>query len=784
MVGMLARIVAALVVAFLVSGLTGEWLAASGVSILEADSLRRAVERGWTQAQMAWPFALLAVMIAETVGVRSLIYYLAAGALVAVGAASFDWVSWNFDLGSSWLPRWRDGILLMGGLGGLAYWVVHGHKSGLAGAAAKGSLKKEPMAALLGSMSSSRGVMASLVALAAAAGIGWWALDDTRFNDTPLRDAERSVGAALTTGGYPWAKLTIAGDVGQIVGLAPDAKSRDAAFTAAKQVAQPLIGPAGVMASLENKLTIPEPTVVAAAAAAARKAAEDAARAAAESEAKRKSEENARRTAAVEAENKRRAEEQAKRVAAEADVKRKSDEESKRVAAEMEAKRVAAEAEAKRKADEETKRVAIETEARRRADADAKRFAAEAEAAKQKADAEVKRIAAEADAAKQKADAEAKRIAADNEAKRRADEEGKRAAAEAEAAKRKAEQEAKRIAAEAEAAKRKADLEAKLAEARAKRATDEAAKKLAAAMADKKADIPAKIAAVPVGPAPAKAAVPAPSVQPVPASGSTSAPCTAQTTAVITTTRIALRRSDAELTADTQRQLDRLAEALRSCGDVAVRVAGFSTRGFDKRAKAHHSRLLALRVATELTTRGVNASRLQTAGLGSSMRTLTGETGITGLPTRRVELAVLAPSTKPAPPGPAATTQSCKAEPEALRLRFGSSQAQPSGSYRAELDRIAAILLSCGGGRFVIEGHTDATGRDDLNKRLSERRANLVLRALVRRGVPEATLTATGFGSAKPLDSSGTPAAKAANRRVDIVIVAPSSPSAPTAVKK
>lgn len=781
--GMLFRIVVALALAYFVSGLVAELLSVPSDALTQPGILARVAERGWALAELSWPFALFAVAIAELVGIRSLLYYLAAGALVAIGAASFDQGAWDFDLVASWLPRWRDSVLALGVAGGLTYWLAHGYKTGLAGASFRQALANDPWSMLAGSARSQRGFMAGIAGLVAAAGVAVWTLDESRFNEKPARDAERSVGAALASGGYPWAKLRIDGDIGQIVGVAPDAKTRDAAFETAKQLAQPLIGAAGVMTALESKLTIPDPAAVAAAQAATRRLAEEEAKRVATEAAKRKAEEDTKRAGEVEV--KRKADEQVRRAAAEAEIKRKAEEARRAaLAAEAEAKRLA-DAEAKRLAAElEAKRVAMEAEAKRKAEEDARKLALEAEAARRRAEDEAKRVAAEAEVKRKAAEEDTKRIAAETEAKRKADAEAKRVAAETEAIKKKAEADAKRMAAEAESAKRKADLESKMAEAKARRATDDAARKLAAAMADKKNDIPGKIiAAVPAGPAPAKpSVVPAVPAQPSAATAppaAVAALCAAEPLGVIRDTRIALRRSDRELPPETSAQLDRLAAALKSCGDAVVRVSGYSTRGFDRRAKADHSRLLATRVAEELARRGITKDRLRPSGLGAPVAVA----GLPDLPGRRVELALVAASSRAAPASPALSTQTCTSDPAALRLAFGSAREMPGGGYRAQIDRIARILLACGNARFVVEGHTDATGSDDLNMRLSQRRADLVKRALMRRAVPEARLTATGLGSSKPLDLSGTRAAKAANRRVDIVVVAgaPATPAAPPA---
>jgi peptidoglycan-associated lipoprotein len=49
-----------------------------------------------------------------------------------------------------------------------------------------------------------------------------------------------------------------------------------------------------------------------------------------------------------------------------------------------------------------------------------------------------------------------------------------------------------------------------------------------------------------------------------------------------------------------------------------------------------------------------------------------------------------------------------------------------------------------------IGAHTDARGNDDYNQRLSDRRANEIVRLLVEAGIPKARLTPKGYGETEP----------------------------------
>lgn len=79
--------------------------------------------------------------------------------------------------------------------------------------------------------------------------------------------------------------------------------------------------------------------------------------------------------------------------------------------------------------------------------------------------------------------------------------------------------------------------------------------------------------------------------------------------------------------------------------------------------------------------------------------------------------------------------------------------------------------------RVSFEGHTDNQGPVAANKTLSLRRARSVMRWLQEHGVEPARMEATGYGQTRPVASNDTEQGRAANRRVDIIIIDP--PPAP-----
>jgi outer membrane protein OmpA-like peptidoglycan-associated protein len=70
-----------------------------------------------------------------------------------------------------------------------------------------------------------------------------------------------------------------------------------------------------------------------------------------------------------------------------------------------------------------------------------------------------------------------------------------------------------------------------------------------------------------------------------------------------------------------------------------------------------------------------------------------------------------------------------------------------------------------------IQGHTDNVGDSAYNLKLGQERSDSVKRALIKRGIAPARLSARGYGESNPVAPNVTPAGRAKNRRVDFVIV-------------
>jgi len=73
--------------------------------------------------------------------------------------------------------------------------------------------------------------------------------------------------------------------------------------------------------------------------------------------------------------------------------------------------------------------------------------------------------------------------------------------------------------------------------------------------------------------------------------------------------------------------------------------------------------------------------------------------------------------------------------------------------------------------KWKIEGHTDITGSEKLNRDLSINRAKSVYNYFVSNGISSSRLSYNGYGSEYPIAENTTETGKALNRRVAIVLV-------------
>jgi outer membrane protein OmpA-like peptidoglycan-associated protein len=103
-------------------------------------------------------------------------------------------------------------------------------------------------------------------------------------------------------------------------------------------------------------------------------------------------------------------------------------------------------------------------------------------------------------------------------------------------------------------------------------------------------------------------------------------------------------------------------------------------------------------------------------------------------------------------------------------ILFDTNKATLKPNAQVALGKLSGILSLFPKINLRIEGHTDSTGSDELNDRLSKDRAGSVMSFLQAQGVTGSRMTAEGYGKRVPVADNSTPAGRAKNRRVEIVL--------------
>lgn len=111
----------------------------------------------------------------------------------------------------------------------------------------------------------------------------------------------------------------------------------------------------------------------------------------------------------------------------------------------------------------------------------------------------------------------------------------------------------------------------------------------------------------------------------------------------------------------------------------------------------------------------------------------------------------------------------------ATDVLFASGKADLSDAGKAAVAEVGAVLKDIPGRTWQVEGHTDnvpiKTAQYPSNWELGSGRAVTVVRTLIEAGVAPERISAASFGEHRPVGDNGTTEGKAANRRIEIVVV-------------
>jgi outer membrane protein OmpA-like peptidoglycan-associated protein len=105
-------------------------------------------------------------------------------------------------------------------------------------------------------------------------------------------------------------------------------------------------------------------------------------------------------------------------------------------------------------------------------------------------------------------------------------------------------------------------------------------------------------------------------------------------------------------------------------------------------------------------------------------------------------------------------------------LLFKINSAELSEGAKSELVKVVTVFNKYPETKVLLEGHTDDTGPDDYNMRLSQKRAESVADFLVSKGVNNSRLTRKWYGETQPKFPNDSEANREKNRRVEIGVSA------------
>jgi OOP family OmpA-OmpF porin len=106
-----------------------------------------------------------------------------------------------------------------------------------------------------------------------------------------------------------------------------------------------------------------------------------------------------------------------------------------------------------------------------------------------------------------------------------------------------------------------------------------------------------------------------------------------------------------------------------------------------------------------------------------------------------------------------------------LKVEFASDSADIAQQYYDEVNSVGEYMNKYPTTTAVIEGHTDNVGGHDYNMKLSQRRAENVVKYLVEKfGIDRSRLTAKGYGSTRRIAYNNTPEGRQKNRRINAII--------------
>jgi OOP family OmpA-OmpF porin len=132
-----------------------------------------------------------------------------------------------------------------------------------------------------------------------------------------------------------------------------------------------------------------------------------------------------------------------------------------------------------------------------------------------------------------------------------------------------------------------------------------------------------------------------------------------------------------------------------------------------------------------------------------------------GCPPVVVKESVVVPA-----PAPARDTEAVIMNFEDVNFDFDKAVLRPTAD--AKIDQAVAYMKEHNVDNFELRGYADSIGTEAYNLKLSQRRADAVRNAMIKKGAPAEHIVAKGYGESNPIASNKTKEGRAQNRRVEM----------------
>ena len=192
-----------------------------------------------------------------------------------------------------------------------------------------------------------------------------------------------------------------------------------------------------------------------------------------------------------------------------------------------------------------------------------------------------------------------------------------------------------------------------------------------------------------------------------------------------------------------------------------VLIVGHTDNSGDKRYNMWLSRERAKSVADYLIESGADKDKIRTMGMGPYDPIASNDTREGRIQNRRVDVYVVAE----------VRALDMMEFPSVALFARKSSALTDEGKALIDKNIETAKDMLARATYIEIVGHTDSEGDDDANMKLSKARANAVRDYLVSKDVPSYKMLTTGMGETMPIASNDTKEGRAANRRVQVLIL-------------